>query len=124
MVRIPPEITPEFIAQKWFQAFNTHNLEALLSLYDDEARHFSPKLKVRRPETGGWVAGKDALRDWWKDAFDRLPTLRYEVNTLTAIPGRVFMEYTRRVSGEADMQVAEVLEIRNGKIVASRVYHG
>jgi hypothetical protein len=33
------------------------------------------------------------------------------------------MEYIRKVSGEVDMLIAEVLEIKEGMIVASRVYH-
>ena len=37
---------------------------------------------------------------------------------------RVFMEYVRNVAGEEDMLVAEVLEVKDGKIIASRVYHG
>ncbi|WP_306349995.1 nuclear transport factor 2 family protein [Flavobacterium sp. '19STA2R22 D10 B1'] len=114
----------ESVAHKWFDAFNTHHLEQLLSLYDDEAKHFSPKLKIRRPETNGLVVGKEALRDWWRDAFDRLPTLHYKVTSLTANNDRVFMEYIRQVEGEEDMLVAEVLEVNNGKIIASRVYHG
>jgi ketosteroid isomerase-like protein len=112
------------IAKAWFNAFNTHDLESLLSLYHDEAKHFSPKLKIRKPETNGYVQGKNALRDWWKDAFDRLPTLNYNYTTLTANEERVFMEYIRKVKGEEDMLVAEVLEIKEGMIVASRVYHG
>lgn len=112
------------IAQKWFDAFNEHDLEKLLSLYDDNAQHYSPKLKIRQPETNGMVSGKPALRRWWQDAFDRLPTLNYRYTTLTANDDRVFMEYTRHVEHEPDMQVAEVLEIKNGLIVASRVYHG
>lgn len=108
----------------WFEAFNSHNLEKLLSLYDDEAKHFSPKLKIRRPETFGLVTGKDALRSWWKDAFDRLPSLHYKVTSLTSNTDRVFMEYIRTVVGEEQMLVAEVLEIKEGKIIASRVYHG
>jgi ketosteroid isomerase-like protein len=113
-----------FIAQQWFAAFNAHDLEKLLSLYDDHARHFSPKLKIRMPETNGFVSGKEALRNWWRDAFDRLPTLHYKSTSLTANGQRVFMEYIRQVQGEDDMLVAEVLEINNGKIVFSRVYHG
>lgn len=114
----------EIIAQKWFAAFNEHNLEHLLSLYDDKAQHFSPKLKIRIPESKGLVVGKEALRSWWKDAFERLPELHYSVKTLTANDQRVFMEYLRQVPGEADFMVAEVLEIKNRLIVASRVYHG
>lgn len=112
------------IAQKWFRAFNEHNLENLLALYADDAKHYSPKLKLRQPETNGLVTGKDALRAWWKDAFERLPQLHYNYTTLTANNERVFMEYIRSVPGEEDMLVAEVLEIKDDKIVASRVYHG
>ena len=34
------------------------------------------------------------------------------------------MEYIRQVEDEEDMLVAEVLEIRDGEIIFSRVYHG
>ncbi|TXI80615.1 MAG: nuclear transport factor 2 family protein [Flavobacteriales bacterium] len=112
------------IAQRWFAAFNAHDLEALLALYADDAQHYSPKLKVRQPETNGLITGKAALRAWWRDAFDRLPSLRYEVVRLTADDELVFMEYIRHVQGEEDLRVGEVLEIREGMIVASRVYHG
>jgi hypothetical protein len=111
------------IAHAWFEAFNSHNLEKLISLYDDEAKHYSPKLKIRLPETKGLVTGKEALREWWRDAFERLPSLHYKVTSLTANSDRIFMEY-RIVDQEDNMLVAEVLEIKEGFIVASRVYHG
>lgn len=111
------------IAFKWFEAFNNHNLEQLLSLYDEAAEHFSPKLQIRKPETNGLIVGKEALRDWWQDAFDRLPTLHYQVKTLTSNADRVFMEYLRKVDNESEFMVAEVLDIKDGKIIASRVYH-
>lgn len=116
--------TNKQIAHAWSAAFNAHDLEALLALYADDAQHFSPKLKVRRPETNGLIVGKDALRTWWQDAFDRLPGLRYEVTALIADERQVFMEYIRHVEGEEDLRVGEVLEIANGVIVHSRVYHG
>ena len=112
------------IALKWFEAFNEHDLEKLLSLYNDSAEHFSPKLKIRKPETNGLIKGKQALRDWWQDAFDRLPTLKYEVLKLTADDEQVFMEYIRHVQNEEDLRVGEVLQINNGTIIFSRVYHG
>lgn len=114
----------ETIATKWFAAFNNHNLEDLLSLYDDNAAHYSPKLKIRQPDTNGYVNGKTALRNWWQDAFNRLPSLHYMPTSFTANNNRVFMEYIRQVDGEENMLVAEVLEIKEGLIIASRVYHG
>lgn len=112
------------VAEQWLQAFNDHHLENLLSLYDGNAEHFSPKLKTRLPETQGLIKGKEALRTWWKDAFERIPDLQYIKRTITANSDRVFMEYIRKAQGDEDMNVAEVLEIKDGKIVASRVYHG
>lgn len=114
----------EAIALTWLEAFNTHDLEKLLELYHPDARHFSPKLKIRKPETAGLIIGKNAMRDWWQEAFDKLPTLSYNLTYLTANNVRVFMEYIRKVNGEPDMNVAEVLEVENGLIIASRVYHG
>ena len=120
-------MTPEklqSIAFKWFETFNNKELEKLLSLYDDDAIHFSPKLKIHNPETQGLITGKQALREWWQEAFDTQPSLNYKVKSLTANGDRVFMEYIRTVDGENDLLVAEVLDIKENKIIASRVYHG
>jgi hypothetical protein len=111
------------IAHRWFDAFNKHNLEQLLALYHNEAEHFSPKLKVRHPETNGLIRGKEALRNWWNDAFQRLPSLHYEIVRLTPYDDRVFMEYVRHVANEEDIYVGEMLEIREGLIIASSVFH-
>lgn len=112
------------IAILWFDAFNRHDLEALLSLYHADAKHYSPKLKQRKPETLGLIQGKIALKEWWEDAFMRLPSLKYELKKFTADDMQVFMEYTRHVEGEANLEVGEVLEIKEGLIIFSRVYHG
>ena len=86
----------EKIALQWFEAFNNHNLSNLLELYSEDAKHYSPKLKIRQPETNGLIIGKTALKVWWEDAFKRLPNLNYKVTSLTANNNRVFMEYIRQ----------------------------
>jgi heme-degrading monooxygenase HmoA/ketosteroid isomerase-like protein len=111
-------------ATSWLQCFERRDLDGLLALYADDATHTSPKIRVRHPETGGLLHGKAAMRAWWQDSFDRLPSMRYVPTALTANGDRVFMEYVRHVDGEPDMPVAEVLDVRGGLIVASRVFHG
>jgi hypothetical protein len=112
------------IALNWVEAFNEHDLEKLLILYDEDAIHFSPKLKIREPQTNGWIKGKPSLRSWWADAFNRLPLLQYQLQNLIVDERQILMEYLRKVPGEPDMMVAEILETENGVIVKSRVYHG
>ncbi len=111
------------IAIDWFKAFNNHDLESLLNLYADDAEHYSPKLKIHQPESNGLIKGKSELRNWWQDAFNRLPNLNYVILKLTGDEEQIFMEYIRRTPGEADLRVGEVLVIKDGKIIASRVYH-
>ena len=111
------------IAQQWFAAFNDKDLEKLLALYADDAEHFSPKLKLRQPETNGLIKGKISMRAWWQDSFDRLPSLHYELIRLTPYQNRVFMEYLRHVNGEPDLYVGEMFEIQNGRIIKSSVFH-
>ena len=112
------------LARRWLACFERGDLDGLLALYADHAEHTSPKIRLRHPDTGGALHGKPALRAWWADAFARLPGLRYVERSLTSDGRRVFMEYVRHAPGEADLPVAEVLDVEDGLIVASRVYHG
>ncbi len=111
------------IAVQWLQAFNEHQLDNLLLLYDEDAEHYSPKLKIHQPETNGLIKGKIALRAWWQDAFERLPELHYKELNIIANDDYVFIEYIRQTPNEPDMQIGEVLEIDQERIIASRVYH-
>ena len=112
------------IALKWINAFNEHDIEKLLKLYAEDAIHLSPKLKIREHQTNGLIKGKSLLRSWWADAFARLPLLQYQLQNLIITDEQVLMEYLRKVPGDEDMMVAEILEIEGGVIVRSRVYHG
>ena len=78
---------------------------------------------MAEPATNGLIKGKSQLRNWRKDAFDRLPNLHYKIIKLMADDEQVFMEYIRQTPGEEDLRVGEVLTIKEDKIIASRVYH-
>jgi limonene-1,2-epoxide hydrolase len=116
--------TPLQIARAWLEAFNAHDVATLVALYADDATHTSPKIRTLHPETGGKLVGKAALAAWWNAANARLPGLRYEATAIVADGGRAIIEYVRHAPGESPMPVAEAFEVRDGRIVASRVYHG
>ena len=116
--------THEAIARAWLDAFNRHDVDALVALYAEDATHTSPKIRALHPDTGGKLRGRRELAAWWRDSNARLPGLRYELTALTANEDRVFVEYVRHAPNQAPMPVAEVFDVRGGRIVASRVYHG
>jgi hypothetical protein len=99
-------------------------VDALVALYAENCTHTSPKIRKLHPETGGALKGRAALSVWWREANARLPGLRYECTAMTANAERVFIEYIRHAPDEPPMPVAEVFDVRDGHIVASRVYHG
>src|SRR3954452_8079360 len=117
-------MTPLALAHAWLDAFNAHDVDALVGLYTDNATHTSPKIRALHPDTGGKLVGKAALAAWWRDANARLPGLRYEAVSIVADDARAIIEYLRHAPGDAPMPVAEAFDVRDGKIVASRVYHG
>jgi hypothetical protein len=112
------------IAQAWLDAFNAHDVDALVALYAEACTHTSPKIRALHPDTGGKLVGKPALAAWWREANRRLPDLRYEATAIVAGEGTVIIEYVRHAPNEPPMPVAEAFDVRDGRIVASRVYHG
>jgi steroid delta-isomerase-like uncharacterized protein len=119
-----PATTNLGVARAWLEAFNAHDVDALVALYADDATHTSPKIRALHPDTGGKLVGKAALAAWWRDANRRLPGLRYEATAIVADDARAIIEYLRHAPGEAPLPVAEAFDVRDGRIVASRVYHG
>lgn len=118
-----PEIS-ERIGRAWMAAFNAHDVDALVALYAAHATHTSPKIRALHPETGGKLVGRDALHAWWTGSNARISGLRYEATAFTANAERVVVEYLRHADAQPPMPIAEVFEVEDGRIVASRVYHG
>lgn len=117
-------MTPTEIAEAWLVAFNAYDVDALLRLYAEDATHSSPKIRALHPETDGKLHGKADIAAWWRGAIERTPGLRYEKTALTANDARVVLEYVRYADGQAPMPVAEIFDVREGLVVASRVFHG
>ena len=117
-------MSPRELAELWLERFNARDLDGLLALYADGSVHHSPKLRAERPESGGRIIGKAALREWWADAFERLPGLHYRRIALTASADRAILEYARELPGEDPMPVAEIFVCAGGLIVESFVFHG
>ena len=114
----------EVVALRWLEAFNAGDVETLISLYAEDCTHTSPKIRALHPDTQGKLIGKMAMRRWWEEAMKRLPGLFYEKTSITANDERVWLEYIRHAPDASPMPVAEVFDVKNGHIVASRVYHG
>jgi hypothetical protein len=100
-------------AQDWVDAWNTHDLERILTHYDDEVVLVSP-VALKLLGGDGTVRGKVALREYFLRGLDAYPNLRFDL--IDALWGleTIVLYYTSNVRGS---KTAEVMLLNpNGKI--------
>lgn len=66
-------------AQQWVQAWNAHDLDAILSHYADDVVLVSPVAARLLGDPSGTVRGREALRRYVSRGLDAYPTLRFEL---------------------------------------------
>jgi ketosteroid isomerase-like protein len=92
-------------ARAWIEAWNSHDLERVLSHYAADVELSSPLAAERVPGSGGHVRGEAALRAYWEPALAANPDLHFELEAvLTAVDGCTILYRNQR-----GQQVAESL---------------
>jgi hypothetical protein len=67
-----------FVTQ-WVEAWNAHDLDAILRHFDDRVTFTSPVAMSVVPSTHGVVRGKPALREYWRGGLELIPDLHFEI---------------------------------------------
>jgi ketosteroid isomerase-like protein len=66
-------------SERWLAAWNSHDVESVLTQFHEDAVFTSPVAAELLPETAGLVRGKSELRRYWTRALQRIPDLRFVV---------------------------------------------
>lgn len=66
-------------ARQWVQAWNSHDLEQILSHYAEEIVLISPVAARLLDNPGGTVRGISALRSYFMKGLEHYPDLRFEL---------------------------------------------
>lgn len=61
----------------WLAAWNTHDIEAVLAHFHDDACFVSPIAKQLIPDSQGSLKGKTAIRAYWQQALTLVPDLHF-----------------------------------------------
>jgi hypothetical protein len=100
-------------AGRWVQAWNSHDVDAVLAHFVDDVVFTSQVAAQIVPESAGVLRGKPALRAYWSAALARVPDLRFEVLGVYTGIDHVVINYRNHVGG----LVCEVLRF-DGALVA------
>jgi ketosteroid isomerase-like protein len=66
-------------AREWVAAWNSHDLERILSHYADDFEMTSPFIAGLMNEPSGTLKGKEKVRAYWARALERMPDLHFEL---------------------------------------------
>lgn len=86
----------EAFAAEWIAAWNSHDLERILSHYTEDFVFSSPFIPVVAGEPSGVLRGKAAIRDYWSRALAKRKDLRFELLTLLVGINSVVLYYRRQ----------------------------
>lgn len=107
------DIDPVQFAARWAEAWNAHDVEAVLAHFHEEAVFTSPFAAQVMPETGGVLRGKAAIRAYWAAGLARIPDLHFTVEGVFAGIDCLVIAYTN----QKGTRVSEVLRFAGGKVI-------
>ena len=80
-------------AAEWVEAWNSHDLERVLSHYDEGVTLISPRARLVLGVDDGTVRGKAALRDYFKRALEKMPDLTRTLDRVFSGVNSVVIEF-------------------------------
>ncbi|MFO1457870.1 MAG: nuclear transport factor 2 family protein [Verrucomicrobiota bacterium] len=107
-------------AQDWIAAWNSHDLERILSHYADEVEFHSPFVARLLGNDEGCLKGIGALRDYFARGLKSYPGLHFEFRRVYPGSGSCILEYT----SVQNLRAAEMMEWdSSGKIRRVRAHY-
>ena len=101
------------LANHWAAAWNSHDLEQIMSHYADEVELISPAAAQLLGAPDGKVAGKANLRAYFKRGLDAYPELHFHLENVLWGLNSVVLYYTNQKGS----RTAEFMELAaSGKV--------
>ena len=101
-------------AEQWILSWNAHDLDAILSHYGSEVVLTSPVAAKRFNDPSGTIAGKEALRNYFKLGLEAYPQLRFGLLEVMWGISSIVLYYQNQVG----TKTAEFMELNaNRKVI-------
>ena len=107
-------------AQDWIDAWNRHDIDAIIRHYSSNVEFRSPFVRTLCGEPSGTLRGRAPLQAYFQRGLDAYPDLRFELlRVLTGVDSMLL--YYRSVNG---LLAAEMMTFnREGEIESVRVQY-
>jgi len=106
-------------ATEWIDAWNSHDLDRVLSHYADGFEMSSPYIVVLVGEPSGTLIGKPAVEAYWRKGLSTFPDLHFELLSVLVGANSITLYY----KGAGDRLAAEVLHFDAERKVSRAFAH-
>jgi ketosteroid isomerase-like protein len=103
----------EFSAD-WVEAWNSHDLNRVLSHYEEDVVLTSPRIRLILGKDDGTIRGKSALHDYMILALKRVPDLRFTLDRVFSGVNAVVLEFHTNHG----RHTAEFMEFGRGGLIS------
>jgi hypothetical protein len=86
--------TAHRFADEWMNAFNAHDMEAILAHYADDLEFYSPFVRLLKFNETGRITTKADLRRYFQLGLDAYPTLHFTRHQVFAGVDTLVIHYT------------------------------
>ncbi len=69
----------EKFAAEWIAAWNSHDLDRIMTHYADDVAVTSPMIGIATGADTGTLQGREAVRAYWQAALEKVPDLHFEL---------------------------------------------
>jgi predicted ester cyclase len=101
------------LANHWVAAWNAHDLDSIMTHYEDAVELTSPVAAQLLGAPGGKVAGKEKLRAYFQRGLDAYPDLHFHLEDVLWGANSIVLYYTN----QKGTRTGEFMELSaNGKV--------
>src|SRR5580658_2065706 len=80
-------------ARDWVDAWNTHDVSRILSHYTEDFEMSSPFIIQFTGDASGKLVGKNKVEVYWREALEKFPDLRFDLQGVFAGASSVVIHY-------------------------------
>lgn len=108
------------LGRQWVAAWNSRDLERVLTLYDEDFEMTSDKIPALGFDASGTLRGKANVRAYWAKALQLVPGLHFDLIDTYVSPDSLVVFY----QNEKGAKICEYLRLNaQGKIVQGSANH-
>jgi hypothetical protein len=115
---------PDEFVREWIEAWNRHDIDAVLSHYADDVSFASPKATAIIGH--GHLVGKEELRAYWSASVARRPRILFRLDHAAWDPSSrtLAIAYEARVDGHSTRACEMMRFGEDGLVVSGEAFYG